>query len=319
MTNPLSKIRKKLDKYPISSLTAEELRIYFTHRVEKAAENKKVITINELNYQLSETGPGDRRFDPRFIPFLTQEKFFTSSLYKKVGLFEDLLEKKQKVDAYVNENRESETTKKLLIKTLGNYLNDIKVVSDEPFVIDAIFNNVPISCIIKNGGWILPNDELFTFLETTQDRRRFPVVIAKKISGILFPLFKGISILGLNLYKTYLPEQARSLVGDATFKIEKPLTSLEYSDQLQFLDNEYTSEIREEHWNGDAIHNFFENVLPKNIDTYYNNFLNTKIKIGSDFIATASQFKKNKGTRGLINSYQTQENLLNSLKNSKNQ
>lgn len=287
MRDPLSKIRVKLNKYPISSLTAEELRIYFTHRVEKAAENKKVLTINELNYQLSETGPGDRRFDPRFIPFLTQEKFFTSSLYKKVNLFEGLLEKKQKVNAYVNENKESEATKKLLLKALGNYLNDIKVMSDKPFVIDATFNNIPVSCIIKNGGWILPNDELFTFLKDTQDRKRFPVVIAKKISGILFPLFKGISILGLNLYKTYLPEQGRELISDAALKIEKPLTSLEYSDQLQFLDKEYTDEIREEYWNGDAIHNFFENVLPKNIDTYYDNFLNTKIRIGSDFIATS--------------------------------
>lgn len=311
---PIDLVKKKLDKYPISALTAEELRVYFAHRVEKAAEGKKVITINELNYQLSEAGPGDRRFDPRFIPFLTQEKFFTSSLYKKVNLFEDLLEKKQKVDTYVNENRESENTKKLLLKVLGNYLNDIKVVSNEPFVIDASFNNIPISCIIKNGGWILPNQELFTFLKNIQEQKRFPMVIAKKISGILFPLFKGISILGLNLYKTYLPEQGRNLVKDATFTMERPLTTLEYSDQLQFLSQEYITEIREEHWNGDAIHNFFEYILPKNIDAYYDNFLNTKIKIGDDFIATASQFKKNKGTKGLINSHLAQENLLNSLK-----
>jgi len=314
MKKPIDLVKKKLDKYPISSLTAEELRVYFAHRVEKAAESKKVITINELNYQLSETGPGDRRLDPRFIPFLTQDKFFTSSLYKKVDLFEGLLESKQKVDVYVNENKGSENTKKLLLKVLGNYLSDIKVVSDEPFVIDASFNNIPISCIIKNGGWILPNEQLFTFFKNTQDRKRFPVVIAKKISGILFPLFKGISILGLNLYKTYLPEQASDLVNNATFKMEGPFTSLGYSDQFQFLDKEYVTEIREEHWNGDAVHNFFEHILPKNIDAYYNNFLNTKIKIGNDFITTVSQFKKNKGTRGLINSYQAQENLLNSLK-----
>lgn len=314
MKKPIDLVKKKLDKYPISSLTSEELRVYFAHRVEKAAESKKVITINELNYQLSETGPGDRRFDPRFIPFLTQEKFFTSSFYKKVDLFEGLLENKQKVDIYVNDNKESENTKKLLIKVLGHYLIDIKVVSNEPFIIDASFNNIPITCIIKNGGWILPNKELFTFLKNTQDRKRFPVVIAKKISGILFPLFKGISILGLNLYKTYLPEQARDLVNNATLKIEGPFSSLEYSDQLQFLDKEYTTEIKEEYWNGDAVHNFFEHILPKNLDTYYDNFLNTKIKIGDDFIATASQFKKNKGTKGLINSYQAQENLLNSLK-----
>lgn len=315
MKKPIDLVKKKLDKYPISSLTAEELRIYFTHRVEKASENKEVLTFNELNYQLSETGPGDRRFDPRFIPFLTNEKFFTFPLYKRVNLFEDLLKKKQEIDTYIDQNKESKTTKELLIKVLGNYLREIKVVSNKPFVIDAIFNDVPITCIIKNGGWILPNDELFTFLKNTQKSKRFPVVIAKKISGILFPLFKGISILGLNLYKTYLPEQARNLVNDAILKIERPFKSLEYSDQLQFLDKEYTNEIREECWNGDAVHNFFEKVLPKNIDAYYNNFLNTKIKIGSDFITTVSQFKKNKGTKGLINSYQAQENLLTDLKN----
>lgn len=318
MKKPIDLVKKKLDKYPISSLSIEELRIYFNHRLQKASENNEVLTLNELHYLLTETGPGDRRFDPRSITLLTDAKFFTSSLYTKISGIEDLLKKKQAIDVYVEKNKASEITQNLFLKTLSNYLMDVKITSNQPLVIEATFNNIPVSCIIKNGEWITPNDELFSFLKKTQTQKRFPLIVARKISGILFPLFKGISILGVNLYKTYLPQEARKMIEDVTLRNERPFISLKYNDQFQFLSKEYTEEIREEYWNGDSIHNFFENILPKNINTYYNNFLNTKINIGDNFIETVSQFKKNKGTKGLMNSYQAQENLLNSLKNSKN-
>lgn len=86
----------------------------------------------------------------------------------------DLLKKKQAIDVYVEKNKASEITQNLFLKTLSNYLMDVKITSNQPLVIEATFNNIPVSCIIKNGEWITPNDELFSFLKKTQTQKRFP-------------------------------------------------------------------------------------------------------------------------------------------------
>jgi hypothetical protein len=307
--NPLSKIRKKLDKYPLNSLTKEEISLYFNYRLENLCNSKNVLTKNELVYLMSETGPGNKRFDPRLLPLLTTSTHFSSRFAD-----EDLLKKKQVVDSFILDNKQTKETQDLIVKTLSHYLKNIKIISRDPFIFEAEFAGVPILCLFKNGGWVLPDTVLFSFLKKAQAEKRFPLVIAKKISGILFPLFKGISILGLNLYKTYLPESGQQTINDAALKIERPFRDLHYNDQFQFLEKEYTDGIRDEYWNGDAIYNFFENILPKHIDVYSRDFFKTKIKIADDFMGTVTQFKKNKGTKGLIKSYQAIETQIQSLK-----
>lgn len=309
MTNLLSKIRKKLEKYPLNSLTKDEILLYFNYRLENLCNSKSVITRSELVYLMSETGPGNKRFDPRLLPLLTNSTHFSSRFAD-----EDLLKKKQAVDSFVLNNKHTEETQDLIIQTLSRHLKDIKIVSRNPFVFETIFDGVPVSCLFKNGEWVFPDSELFSFLKKAQSDKRFPLVIAKKISGILFPLFKGVSILGLNLYKTYLPENGKSIIDNASQRIERPFRDLRYNDQFQFLSEEYVDGIRDEHWNGEAIYNFFENILPKHINIYSRDFFKTKIKIADDFIGTVSQFKKNKATKGLIKSYQAIENQIVSLK-----
>lgn len=309
MQNPLSKIRKKLDKYPLNSLTKEEISLYFNYRLENLCNSKNVLTKNELVYLMSETGPGNKRFDPRLLPLLTTSTHFSSRFAD-----EDLLKKKQVIDSFILDNKQTKETQNLIVKTLSHYLKNIKVISRDPFLFEAEFAGVPILCLFKNGGWVLPDTELFSFLKKAQADKRFPLIIAKKISGILFPLFKGISILGLNLYKTYLPESGRQIIGSASLKIERPFRDLHYNDQFQFLKEEYVDGIRNDHWNGDAIYNFFENILPKHIDVYSRDFFKTKIKIANDFMGTVTLFKKNKGTKGLIKSYQAIENQIQLLR-----
>lgn len=309
MMNPLSKIRKKLDKNPLNSLTKEEISLYFNYRLENLCNSKNVLTKNELVYLMSETGPGNKRFDPRLLPLLTTSTHFLSRFAD-----EDLLKKKQVVDSFILENKHTKETQDLIIKTLSHYLKNINIVSRIPFVFEAEFDEVPVLCLFKNGEWVLPDNELFSFLKKAQGDKRFPLVIAKKISSILFPLFKGVSILGLNLYKTYLPANGKAIVDEASLKIERPLRGLHYNDQFQFLGEEYVDGIRNEHWNGDAIYNFFENILPKNVGVYSRDFFKTKIKIANDFVEIVSQFKKNKGTKGLLKSYQALEDQVASLR-----
>jgi hypothetical protein len=314
MKKQITLIINKLNKQPLYSLSPEEIRLYFEHRFEKVVQDKKVVTKNELDYLLSETGPGNRRFDPRLISLLSNVKIFTYPPYENLPEIQKLSKQKEKVDRLVLAEKNSNKTQELIIKLLGNYLKDIKIVSSDTLTIKANFGDTPILCLIKNGSWIFPDTKLFSFLKNAQDQKRFPIVIAKKISGILFPVFKGISVVGLNLYKTYLPAEAKKTTDSATYKPEeKFLSELKYNDQFQFLTKEYTDRIRDDYWSGDQLKNFFETILPNNIITNYKNFLELKINIANNFIETVSQFRKNKATKGLIESYQTLDKLFTEL------
>ncbi len=64
MEKKLRLIRSKLDRQPIFTLSAEEIRLYFEYRLGNIIAKKKVITRNELEYLFGETGPGNLRIDP---------------------------------------------------------------------------------------------------------------------------------------------------------------------------------------------------------------------------------------------------------------
>ncbi len=314
MKKQLNLVIHKLDKKPITSLSIEELKLYFDHRLENLIRDKKVLTKNELNYLLSETGPGNRRIDPQLVSRLTNDKIFSSNLYLNIPEFQRLKEQKEILDNYVMTQKSSDKTLELISKLLKGYLQNIKIITNQPFIIEASFKKIPVLCLIKNGDWVFPDTELFGFLKGCQEQKRLPVIVARKISGILFPVFKNISILGLNLYKTYLPEGAKELIKNASYKPEESfLIETKYNGQFQLLDKEYVNDIKDEYWNGDQLKNFFENVLPKNIEEYYRNFLNLKIQIAESFIETVSQFRKNKATKGLLESYEARENLIKKL------
>ena len=233
MKKQLKAVINKLNKHPIFALTAEEIGMYFEHRLDKLIHDKKVLTRNELTYLLSETGPGNRRIDPRLISLSVDQDIFTSPLYATLPEVQKLKGQKEKVEKYIQTQKWSKETKGLGIELIGTYLKKIKVTSDDPFIVEASFDGTPISCLIRNGDWVFPDSELFSFLKTAQEQKKFPVVISKKISGILFPVFKALSVLGLNLHKTFLPKDGEKLIASAVYKPrESFLSELKYNDQF---------------------------------------------------------------------------------------
>ena len=305
MKKELKQVREKLDKQPLSSLSIDEMAIYFEYRLENLISKAKVITETELYYLFSETGPGNLRIDPRIIKKLTDEKLFIDSRYQNMPGVKQVKDKKIKVNNYLIKNRNSEKTLNLIIKIFKRYLDKVKLISSYPFVMEAEFNDIPITILFKNGEWIFPDSELFLFIQKAQKEGKFPVVIAKKIPGILFPVFKGLSILGFSLYKTYLPEEIKGLVDDINEQKED-FYKLKFNDQFQFLDEK----VAGKNLNSDQLINFLENTLPNNITTYYDNFIKMKIKVSDNLVDTVSQFRKNKVTKAIIESHKRQEELL---------
>lgn len=305
MKKELKKVKEKLDKQPLSSLSIDEMAIYFEYRLGNLISKVKVITETELYYLFSETGPGNLRIDPRIIKRLTDEKLFIDPSYQTIPSIKQIKDKKIKVNDYLIKNRNSEETLNLIVKIFKTYLNKVKLISSHPFVMEAEFNDIPIIILFKNGEWIFPDSELFLFIQKAQKENVFPIVIAKKIPGILFPVFKGLSILGLSLYKTYLPEEIKELIDDIN-EPKEDFYKVKYNDQFQFL-NEKSNK---ENLNNDQIINFFENTLPNNIATYYDNFTKMKIKVSDNLVDTVTQFRKNKVTKSIIESHQKLEKLL---------
>jgi len=305
MSKKLKEIQKKLNKQPISSLSKEEMELYFDHRLQNLLLSKKVLVRNELEYLLGETGPGNLRIEPDLFRLLADRGVFTRSPFESIPEIKKLKTLKETAEKHIEKNINAPETQELLIKVLDNYLKKSEVVSKEPFIIEGMINTVPVTCLIKNGEWVFPNIELFSFLKSSQEQKKFPVIIAKKISGILFPVFKGLSIMGLNTYKIFLSEKSKEII-NAVKSNEEMLRDLKYNNQFQFIDKTFINE-------GEPIKNFFEVILKDRIDAYYKNFTQSKIKISDNLIDTVSQFRKNKATRGLIENYERKQKLLSEL------
>jgi len=305
MSKKLKEIQKKLNKQPISSLSKEEMELYFDHRLQNLLLSKKVLVRNELEYLLGETGPGNLRIEPDLFRLLADRGVFTRSPFESIPEIKKLKTLKETAEKHIEKNINAPETQELLIKVLDNYLKKSEVVSKEPFIIEGMINTVPVTCLIKNGEWVFPNIELFSFLKSSQEQKKFPVIIAKKISGILFPVFKGLSIMGLNTYKIFLSEKSKEII-NAVKSNEEMLRDLKYNNQFQFIDKTFIND-------GEPIKNFFEVILKDRIDAYYKNFTQSKIKISDNLIDTVSQFRKNKATRGLIENYERKQKLLSEL------
>ena len=305
MRKKLKEIQNKLNKYPISTLSKEEMELYFDHRLQSLLLSKKVLVRNELEYLLGETGPGNLRIEPDLFRLLVDKESFIQPPFESVPEIKKLKTLKETAEKHIEKNINMPVIQELLIKILDNYLKRSGVVSKEPFIIEGELNKVPVTCLIKNGGWVFPDAELFQFLKSSQEQKKFPVIIAKKISGILFPVFKGLSILGLNTYKILLPEKSRENI-NAVKSNEEMLRDLKYNNQFQFIDKMFIND-------GEPIKSFFEVILKDRIDAYYKNFMQSKIKISDNFIDTVSQFRKNKATRGLIENYERKQKLLSEL------
>jgi len=305
MSKKLKEIQKKLNKQPISSLSKEEMELYFDHRLQNLLLSKKVLVRNELEYLLGETGPGNLRIEPDLFRALTDRGTLIQSPFENIPEIKKLKTLKETAEKHIEKNINAQETQELLIKILDNYLKKSGVVSKEPFIIGGELNKVPVTCLIKNGEWIFPDAELFQFLKSSQEQKRFPIIIAKKISGILFPVFKGLFIMGLNTYKIFLSEKSRGAI-NAVKSNEEMLHDLKYNNQFQFIDKTFIND-------GEPIKNFFEVILKDRIDAYYKNFMQSKIKISDNFIDTVSQFRKNKATRGLIENYERKQRLLSEL------
>lgn len=309
----LTSALKKIAMGRFSSLSGIELRTYFNYRVKKVLATKLLLVRNEVEYLLAETGPGKLRLSPELLQLLPTEDIFVSNKFKDSPERQLLQKHKQDAESYVIKHRNSPETQALIIGALSNYLEGVKLVSTSPLIVNGTYSKISVSCLIKNGEWILPGPELFSFLKNCQTQKIFPLLIAKKISGILFPVFKNLSVLGMNSYKIYLPEGIKPLLEKVKIEDDE-LNLIKYCNQFSIIHPDPAQDTYPENSKKDPFKLFFETILKNHIFKYQNDFFQSKFIIMNNFLDTVSQFKKNRNTISLIKNYQSQQKLIQELK-----
>lgn len=265
----LEQIKSKLieKSFKLYSLTPEEAALYLRYRLDQLINTKYIITRRELIYLLCETGIGSLRFDPELIYPLLKPEY-----YEKFSI-EDKRMEKLSITESVLQDIASKALKDNYYKKLSPFLQELNIISYNPFIMDGSFQACPIRMLIKNGDWIMPNIDLFTFLNQTYKDKRLPILIAKKIHGILFPFFKSKGIFGINEYRVLVSTSTFAKYLDCNNLIpnEEVLLPIKYNEQL-------TDYLYEEPYN-----NFFTSLLPTHYDKYYKSFLKHFSPVASNF------------------------------------
>ncbi|MBU4502199.1 MAG: hypothetical protein L6420_04040 [Elusimicrobia bacterium] len=73
--------RDKIESFGLQFLSGDEFRAYFEYRIKNLLSKKVILVGDELEYLLCETGPGNLRTDPEFLPLITKEKTFTEKTF----------------------------------------------------------------------------------------------------------------------------------------------------------------------------------------------------------------------------------------------
>ena len=270
----LTSIKKKLASNPISALTAEELKVYFDYRLQNLLKDKRVLTRRELEYLMGETGPGTIRIDPGLLPHLTEKSIFIDSLMDHLPeLTKAVRAQKTELQELIAKDLRSQETADLTRTLLAPHIQSLKTRTLHPLVFQGSLEHVPVHVLVANGEWLMPDQLLLDFLGEAQRSQSLPIVIAKKIHGILFPLFKSLGIIGTNTYVCHVSESTflkyeeldREL---STHQVSATPLRVSYNERVENL-QELTQDIRHDSYAGNLLKNFLAVTLPEQAEDSY--------------------------------------------------
>jgi hypothetical protein len=318
----LQNIKEKLLNHPISNLTPSELQVYFSYRLDNLLDKKKILVGREMEYLFGETGKGSLRIDPEILSYLLMpEQVFLDNLITSLSgdpEFDEKIEKiKQKkiiLQHDINKDIRSKDIKRRFVKLLDKYFADTQIITDEPLIVRATYNKIPVILLVKNGEWVLPNPELVNFLALAKLYETLPIIMGKKIHGILFPALKLISAIGTNCYRTYvssktlLSYEALNKESENPESLDDKYFKLKYNELLESINNEVKF-ITHTNGEGDVLKKFLENVLPNVAEDFYQDFLRRDINFEGSFVDVIQQLKNGKAKRGITKWLEEREAL----------
>jgi hypothetical protein len=246
----VKEILKKLKRSGTYRFPFVDLYIYAGYRLIDLIENEHVVHYDELMYRFCEVGPGNRRFDPLTVDILINSdiyrKYFEKSAIKRKdqwfhkesgGLDIQFFKIKEKIFKVIKENSESKKLFELLKNTLEAIFEACGYTT-ESFLINE--NNKYLDFKLKSkklGGELLlrfynTNDriypdswQLWDLFQKAHKEDCIPVLIASRIHGSCFPLFKALGIFARVTYCLFTDQSAEEIKNTVLNEDEKRLFS----------------------------------------------------------------------------------------------
>ena len=212
-------IVNKLKETSTYFLSPDNFWIYVAYRLVELLRNEYAIYSNELLYHFCEVGPGNRRFDPFIVEILYSSFFMQKYLDKKDIKLEGkwflmasgdtgntMLKIKEKLLAAILENSKTDNLFQLLKKELENIFKEDeyeivgtsinkKMTYIEFKLITKKFKNGLLLRFYNTNEWIYPDSwQIWGLFEKARLDSLIPILIAPKIHGACFPLFKALGI-----------------------------------------------------------------------------------------------------------------------------
>lgn len=192
----------------IYDLRVDKLEKYLAYRLEHLVVSRGALLPKEQRYLLAETGPGNLRFDPEILDLLLDNEVISSDRFHNSKTLREIIKIKREIEALVDKSLESKSLHLQIEAYLKSFIVNLRLTSMHPLAYEGVIDDRKIVIFFYNGGWLTPNTELFERLKYAHRTNRYPVFIAKKIHGVLFPFFKEIGVFGFNTYSTLLTKKA---------------------------------------------------------------------------------------------------------------
>ncbi len=237
-------------------LPKREICIYVLYRIEELMALGVATSYNEIRYNICEVGPGKRRLDPWSLDIVIKSKFFgrlstLSQFNQNEILFfvkessssglvgDDIIKLKTSIIGKIQEiERSNEVYIKLqeLIKNTVDRSNSIIMSftknSKETYVECQVHHSdvKDWNLLIRFYNierWLYPDShEIWSLFAEAFRVKSIPVLIAPRIHGSCFQLFKSIGMFARANYYIFMPDTLSNIISSMVTAEEKSILDL---------------------------------------------------------------------------------------------
>jgi len=244
-------VKDKVIRSSISRLSSTELCSYLSYRLVELINRENIVSYDELLYRFCEVGPGNLRFDP-----LTVEAFLESKLcedlfakksiertegwicFKTDGAGKISARMKRKISDGIEKSVYSKECLKALKKDVLKVIEGAgygilsSIINDKKHYLEILLiSSQPKRRILlrfyNSNEWIYPfSGQIWKLFKEAGNKECIPVLVAPRIHGSCFPLFKAIGILARSTYGLFSMKSSDEIKESVLNTDERELLSI---------------------------------------------------------------------------------------------
>lgn len=191
----------------VLDLRADKARKYLEYRLEQLVRRRIALLADETRYLLTETGPSPLRFDPEALELLINEEAIASASHYSERQIDGIIKIKEQAREIITTGLVKKELREQFKEYLESKFGDLEIVSTKPLAFKGVLDGRPIVIFVYNNEWLLPDNNLVKDLKVAYELNSYPIFLAKKIHGMIFPYFKAIGAQGFNMYSALLLQE----------------------------------------------------------------------------------------------------------------